>query len=127
MNKPYKKIFSPLVFDLVNRRLVPMNDFEKEIDLIPGFMNELENYGFIVIAKKDGKVGYEEYGTEEKICAGCVEGEYLLVYEEGKRYPWRFTTDGSLVEEAQFNPRFRSDSEYYEEHYGETLNNEKTL
>ncbi len=127
LNKPYKKMFSPLVFDLVNKRLVPMNNFEREINLIPGFINGQENYGFIVIVKKDGKVGFEEYGTEERICAGGIEGEFLLVYEDGKKYPWRLKTDGSLVEEAIFNPRLISDSEYYKEHYGETLAKERTL
>ena len=127
MNKPYKKVFSPLVFDLVNNRLVPSNDFEEELSLIPGFMNDRENYGFIIIAKKDNKTYCEQYSTEEKITAAGIEGDYFLVYEEGKFSPWGFRRDGSLVEEAVFNYRFRSDSEYYEEHYGEPLSKEKTL
>lgn len=123
MNKPYKKMFSPLFFDLINNRLIPSNDYEKEISLIPGFMNGRENYGFIIIAKKDGKSYYEYYGTEERIQAAGIEGDYLLVYEEGKTQPWAFRKDGSLVNEAKFNFRFLSDQEYYEKYSsrGKTL------
>lgn len=117
MNKPYKKVFSPLFFDLVNNRLVPSNDFEDELSLMPGFMNGNENYGFFIIAKKDGKFYCQNYGTEERIQAAGVEGDYFFVYEEGKYASWVFRMDGTLVEEAKFNSRFRSDQEYYESHY----------
>ena len=124
MNKPCKKMFSPLIFDLVNNRLVPSEDFEEELSLIPGFISDKENYGFVIIAKKDDKVYYESHATEERISAGGIEGDYLLVYEDGKTSPWGFRLDGTLVEEAVFNSRFRSDSEYYEQHYGSPLENE---
>ena len=39
-----------------------------------------------------------------------------LIYEDGKTLPWRFSKDGSLVEEAVFDFRFNSDSEYYEKY-----------
>lgn len=119
MQKPYKKMFSPLFLDLINNRLIPSNDYEEEMSLIPGFMNGRENYGFIIIAKKDGKSYCEYYGTEERIQAAGIEGDFLLIYEEGKFSPWCFRRDGSLVEEAVFNFRFRSDEEYYKKYTNE--------
>lgn len=116
MNKPYKKMFSPLFFDLINNRLVPSEDFKEEYSLIPGFINGRENYGFTIIANKDGKSYYNHYGTEERIAAAGIEGDFLLIYEDGKTLPWRFSKDGSLVEEAVFDFRFNSDSEYYEKY-----------
>lgn len=123
MNKPYKKMFSPLFLNLINKRLVPSNDYEEEYSLIPGFVNGRENYGFIIIAEKDGKSYCEYYGTEERIAAAGIEGDYLFIYEDGKTLPWCFRKDGSLVEEAVFNFRFNSDSAYYEKY----ASREKTL
>lgn len=123
MQKPYKKMFSPLFLDLINNRLIRDNDYEEEISLIPGFMNGRETYGFIIIAKRDGKSYCEYYGTEERIQGAGIEGDHLLIFEEGKTTPWCFARDGSLINEAKFNFRFLSDANYYEKY----RDREKTL
>lgn len=119
MEKPYKKMFSPLFIDLINQKTLKTSDSEeeKEYPLIPGLFNERETYGFILIASKDGKNYVQEFGTEERIDALSVEGERLLIFEEGKRSPWIFNLNGELINEAKFNPRFRSDGEYYFQKY----------
>lgn len=120
MQKPYKKIFSPLFIDLINQKVLKTSDSEeeKEYPLIPGLMNDHETYGFILIASKDGKNYVQEFGTEERIDGLSIEGSRLFAFEEGKRTPWIFNLNGELVNEAKFNPRFISDGEYYFRKYG---------
>lgn len=127
MQKPYKKMFSPIFIDLINQKILKSsdNEEEKEYPLIPGVLNGRENYGFILISSKDGQNYVQEFGTEERIDGLSIEGERLLIFEEGKRTPWIFNLNGELVIEAKFNPRFRIDGEYYFQTYGTLLEDEK--
>lgn len=130
MQKPYKKFFTPLFIDLINQKTIKLSDDEKEEPLKPGIFNDCENYGFILIASKDGKQYKQEFGTEERIEAVGIRGDKLTIFEEGKRNPWLFDLNGELNEEAKFDFRYRCDGEYYLEKYGSPLERqsvEKTL
>ncbi len=128
--KVYKKFFSPLFIDLIKQKTIRLSDDEVEYPLISGVMNEEENYGFVLIAMKDGKQYMQEFGTEERIDALGIEENRLLVFEDGKQTPWVFGLNGELQKEAKYDFNFISDRERFYEKYGKVEKNEdhaKTL
>jgi hypothetical protein len=121
MNAPCKKLLNPLTLDLIDCLSIPENKSDKAYPLKPGFINERNNYGFVIISASDGVVSKKIYPTEERIVAVGIEDKHLYIYEEGKALAWAFNLEGTLKYEAIFNFKYDSDRKYYHEHYNNKI------
>lgn len=64
----------------------------------------------------DGRREY--YGTQSKIVSAEIKDEYLVVYEEGKSIPWKFSPNGVIVNRACFDEKTSEDVRYVKHKYG---------
>ena len=60
--------------------------------LVPGAMFGGEHYGFVLIVDYNGKQREIVYPTQCRIDAVGIEGGHLKLFEEGKKFAWRFSS-----------------------------------
>ena len=72
-------------------------DGEREdVPLEPGMMFGGEHYGFVLISDCNGVQRETIYPTQCSILALGIEGGVLLIFEDGKKSPWRFDKKGRI-------------------------------
>lgn len=64
----------------------------------------------------DGRREY--YGTQSKIVSAEIQDKNLVVYEEGKSIPWKFSKNGVVVNRACFDATKKEDVSYAKKKYG---------
>lgn len=87
--------------------------------LVPGAMFGGEHYGFVLIVDHNGKQREIVYPTQCRIDAVGIEGGHLKLFEEGKKFAWRFDKSGKLEHSAfdEFTDEFRSKFDIIVENY----------
>ena len=105
------KIVDPICIKLGKDSNIIISDENNKEDhhLVPRAMFEGEHYGFVLIIDYNGKQREIIYPTQCKILAVGIEGETLKVFEEGKKFSWRFDKSGKLEHSTydEFTDEFR--------------------
>ncbi len=96
--------------------------------LVPGAMFNGEHYGFVLIVDFNGKQQEFVYSTQCKIEAVGMADGILNIFEEGKKFAWKFDEKGNLKHSAfnEFTDEFRSKFDIIVENYN-MFANEPTL
>lgn len=92
----------------------------EEFNTPPTFINELTTipgtcYGMDIYTS-DGKRQY--YATQSRVVSAKMEDNHLIVYEEGKSLPWKFSRNGIAVNRARFDENNKDDIKYVKDKYG---------
>lgn len=91
----------------------------EEFNTVPTTISELTTipgtcYGMDIYTA-DGRRQY--YGTQSRVMSAEMDGNYLLVYEEGKSIPWKFSRNGMAINRARFAEDNKDDIAYVKKHY----------
>lgn len=115
------KILDPVCIRLgKNSNIIMAGENNKEEHpLVPGVMFGGEHYGFVLITDHNGKQREIVYSTQCKIQAIGIEGGILKVFEEGKKFSWRFDKSGKLEHSTfdEFTDEFKSKFDIVVENY----------
>ena len=76
----------------------------------PGAILGGEHYGFVLIIDHNGKQKEIIYPTECRVEAVGIQGDYLNIFEEGKKATWIFDKIGKMVRSAsnEFIDKYRT-------------------
>ena len=95
-------------------------------DILPlegGCMFGEEYYGFSFIIDKPDKQVKESYPTQCRIIGIEQKEDRIIIYEDGKTKPWKFTLTGEFIECASFFNLSRRDVDYLCENLGYNYRN----
>ena len=113
------KIQKPISIRLgkYNDIIIEDENRHEQIPLVPGLMLGGEHYGFVLISERNGKQTETVYSTQCRIDAIGMENEALIVFEDGKKLPWRFSKNGKLEHSTldDFTDEFRSKFDVFTE------------
>jgi len=116
------KILNPISIRLGKNYNVIMEDKsnKEEVPLTPGAVFGGERYGFILITEHNGQQKEFVYPTQCEIRAIAIEEGTLIIFEDGKKQPWRFDKIGNLKYSAidDFTAEFRINSNLIDEECG---------
>ncbi len=95
------------------------NGEEKTYPLVPGAIFAEGHYGFVLISEHNGRQREAIYSTQCRIQAIGMNHGTLMIFEEGKEFPWQFTKKGKLEHSTfdEFTKEFKSPVDIISENY----------
>lgn len=83
---------------------------EGETKIVPAVTFDDVHYGFNLIIDKNGHISQKAYKTLCPIYGVELQDNgQLIIYEYGRRFPWRFSKSGNLISEALYCPTLYTD------------------
>ncbi len=105
-----------IALDSILEKYILLGEYQEipDYDLQSGCVIGSKNYGFNLITPNEK----ESYYTQCPIYALEVKNNLLIVHEEGKTIPWKFSLDGNCINAASFLAFSRKDVKYLTENLG---------
>ncbi len=111
------KINNPITLKLSPSENVVILENEK-LPLELGAVFSGDHFGFNLIVEKNGQETTTTYPTQCSIYGTQFNNGELNIFEEQKYIPWKFSSEGIMLRNAEFSTLKRSETSYIASKYG---------